>query len=82
MFCICVCLSIKLNAVARPGAGSIASSSYMSTLVPLADRVLHDSNAPLNKSQRAAVLGLRGGLAIIQGTASGSLNSYTTVYCR
>jgi hypothetical protein len=53
----------------------------MSTLVPLADRVLHDSDAPLNKSQRTAVLGLRGGLGIIQGTVSGDLCRGATLYC-
>jgi hypothetical protein len=39
----------------------------MSTLVPPAERVIYDSDAPLNTSQRAAVLELRGGLGIIQG---------------
>jgi hypothetical protein len=72
MCLMCSPCTQQLTAVARPSAESIAFSSYLSTLVPLADRVLHDSNAALNKSQRAAVLGLRGGLSIIQGTTNTS----------
>jgi hypothetical protein len=74
--------------VAQPGSEATVESNMCGTFIAQADRCIDTQHVPLNDSQRAAVLGLRGGFDIIHGklhTDTGAAylasSSFITVHC-
>jgi hypothetical protein len=74
--------------VAQPGSEATVESNMCGTFTAQADRCIDTQHVPLNDSQRAAVLGLRGGFDIIHGklhTDTGAVylasSSFITVHC-
>jgi hypothetical protein len=53
--------------VAQPGSEATVESNICGTFTAQQDRCIDTQHVPLNDSQRAAVLGLRGGFDIIHG---------------